>query len=225
MNHIEINNLKFGYTSDIVLDDLNLTVKEGELIAILGENGSGKSTLLKLILGEIKPQGGSIKILGKDSNDKKSILEIGYVPQIQNMSRIAFPITCLELVVLNLYSEFGFIKVAPKKSKEKAREILKKMGMSEYINTPFNELSGGFQQRALIARALINDPKIIILDEPTAGVDKENKVHFLKIISEMNKNSDKSIIIVTHELDVINKNITLDHVYKMDEGRLVSVTV
>lgn len=220
MNHIEIKDLHFSYTTDEVLKGLNLNVKKGDIIAILGENGSGKSTLLKIILGELKAQKGIVRVLDEDVKKDKNLKNVGYVPQIQNMSKIAFPITCLELVVLNLYRQFGFIKIPDKKSKKRAVDMLVKMGMQEYINTPFNELSGGFQQRALIARAFINDPKIIILDEPTAGVDKENKVSFINLIKEMNKNREITVVFVTHELDVIQNNIELDHVYRMDEGRL-----
>ena len=91
---------------------------------------------------------------------------------IRDRNKIAFPITCLELVSLNLYEEFGLIKIPKKNHYQKAKDILKKMGMENYINTPVNELSGGLAQRAMISKAMINDPKILILDEPTAGVDK-----------------------------------------------------
>lgn len=225
MNLVSIQNLKFGYTSDIVLDGLSLEVAEGEVCAILGENGTGKSTLLKLLLGEIKPQQGKIELFGKNPCKLKSYKAIGYVPQIQTMHKIAFPMTCLELVTLNLYEGMGLIKIPSKADKAKGIKVLQDMGLGEYIHTPLNELSGGFQQRAMIARAMINEPSLLILDEPTAGVDKGSKVAFLKLVKRLNDEKNLTIIVVTHEVDLVQQHLELDHIYKMDDGRLVEQTV
>lgn len=221
MNVVSIQDLKFGYTSDIVLQGLDLTVEAGEICAILGENGTGKSSLLKLILGELKPQGGSVQLFGKAPTRLKSFKDIGYVPQIQTMHKIAFPMTCLEMVTLNLYEGMGLIKIPSKTQKAKGIKVLQNMGLGEYIHTPLNELSGGFQQRAMIARAMINDPSLLILDEPTAGVDKSSKVGFLKLVQRLNDEKDLTIIVVTHELDLVQEHLALDHAYKMEDGRLI----
>ena len=220
MKAVSINNLNFSYSQTPVLKDCNLNVDVGEFTVILGGNGSGKSTLIKLMLGELKKNSGEIKILGKNIEDYVSFKEIGYVPQINIVNKIAFPITCLELVSLNLYEEFGFIKIPKKNHYQKAKDILKKMGMENYINTPVNELSGGLAQRAMISKAMINDPKILILDEPTAGVDKYSKDHFFETIDFLSKKFNVTIIMVTHELKEM-ESLSIDFTkYEMVEGSL-----
>ena len=141
MTHIQLENVSFGYTNEKILENINLDIQDGQLISISGENGSGKSTLLKLILGQLKADKGTIKLLEKDINFITSFKEIGYVPQIQNFNNITFPITAREFVVLNLYEDFGLFKIPKKHHKEKAEKILIEMGMQEYIHTPFNQLS------------------------------------------------------------------------------------
>ncbi|EEU11940.1 MAG: metal ABC transporter ATP-binding protein [Anaerococcus vaginalis] len=220
MKAVSINNLNFSYSQIPVLKNCNLNVDVGEFTVILGGNGSGKSTLIKLMLGELKNNSGEIKILGKNIEDYVSFKDIGYVPQINIVNKIAFPITCLELVSLNLYEEFGLIKIPKKNHYQKAKDILKKMGMENYINTPVNELSGGLAQRAMISKAMINDPKILILDEPTAGVDKYSKDHFFETIDFLSKKFNVTIIMVTHELkEMESLNIKMTK-YEMIEGSL-----
>ena len=220
MKAISIKDLNFSYSQTPVLKNCNLNVDVGEFTVILGGNGSGKSTLIKLMLGELKKNSGEIKILGKNIEDYVSFKDIGYVPQINIVNKIAFPITCLELVSLNLYEEFGFIKIPKKNHYQKAKDILKKMGMEFYINTPVNELSGGLAQRAMISKAMINDPKILILDEPTAGVDKYSKDHFFETIDFLSKKFNVTIIMVTHELKEM-ESLSIDFTkYEMIEGSL-----
>lgn len=220
MKAVSIKNLNFSYSQTPVLKNCNLNVDIGEFTVILGGNGSGKSTLIKLMLGELKKNSGEIKILGKNIEDYVSFKEIGYVPQINIVNKIAFPITCLELVSLNLYEEFGFIKIPKKNHYQKAKDMLKKMGMKNYINTPVNELSGGLAQRAMISKAMINNPKILILDEPTAGVDKYSKEHFFETIDFLSKKFNVTIIMVTHELkEMESLNIEMTK-YEMIEGSL-----
>lgn len=222
MTHIELENVSFGYTAEKVISDVSLKVEEGSLVSISGENGSGKSTLLKLMLGELKADSGKVKILGKNIQSMNSFKEIGYLPQIQNFNSVSFPITARELVVLNSYEEFGFFKIPRAEHKEKAEKVMLEMGLKEYINTPFNELSGGFKQRAMIARAMLNSPKILVLDEPTSGVDQNSKISFLELVENMNKNKKITIVIVTHETALIEKYLTIEKVYKMEEGRLIN---
>lgn len=225
MKYIEVKDLSFGYTEEKVINKLNLSVNKGEVVVIIGENGSGKSTLLKLLLGEHKASSGEIKVFGEDINNLKSFRDIGYVPQLQTMNQISFPVTVSELVCLSLYSDFGAIKIPKKAHKKRTLEVLNEMGIGEYFKTPINELSGGLRQRTMIARAMINKPRVLILDEPTAGVDQESKENFLKLISSMKEKEDITIIIVTHELDVIKDYIKTNNIYKMEGGALTYVGV
>lgn len=225
MNHVLIENLNFKYTSEKVIENLSMSIEEGQIVSISGENGSGKTTLLKLMLGQLKPDSGKVAVLGKEISKINSFREIGYVPQIQITNQMAFPITVLELVVLNLYEDFGFFKIPKKKHKNQAIKLLKGMGLGQYINTPLNELSGGLRQRAMIARAMINNPKILVLDEPTSGVDKDSKKQFLELVSEMNKKHLLTTIIVTHEIDLIEEILLIDKIIKMDNGGILDVTI
>ncbi|WP_296128517.1 ATP-binding cassette domain-containing protein [uncultured Anaerococcus sp.] len=221
MKAIEIKNLTFGYNKIPVIKSCDFSLEMGDLALILGGNGSGKSTLIKLMLGELKKDTGSIKILGKNIEDYKSYKDIGYVPQINIVNKISFPITCLELVSLNLYEDFGFIKIPKKSHYQKAKDILIKMGMEDYINTPVNELSGGLAQRAMIAKAMINNPQILILDEPTAGVDKESKSNFFETIDILSEKFSITIVMVTHELKEMESLKLNMKKYEMSEGRLI----
>lgn len=220
---ITIENLSFSYTKDPVLHNLNLSVKEGELLAIIGENGSGKSTLLKLMIGALKKHDGTINILGKELSHMRDFSDIGYVHQNLSVHGVAFPITCLEMVTLNLYRSFGPFKIPNRRVRQKAIEMLREMSLDEYTYTPFKELSGGLQQRVMICRALMNDPKILIMDEPTAGIDKESKGHFLRLIRTLNEKFAVTVILVTHELELIREYLPEARVLKMSEGELQNV--
>lgn len=221
MSFIEINNLEFGYTKERILKNVNFRQEEGQIVAIHGANGSGKSTFLKVLLGELKAQKGEVKLLGQDIKVMRDFRKIGYVPQVQNFNGITFPVTTLEIVALGLYRDFGFIKIPRKRHIEKARETLVELGMEQYLHVPYNQLSGGFKQRTMIARAMINRPEILILDEPTAGVDQKSKENFLKLIAETNRKKSTTILIVTHEMDFVKEYLHLDASYKMEEGVLV----
>lgn len=221
MNSIDIKNLKFSYIADeIILDSIDFEVSEGEFAVIIGGNGSGKSTLIKNILGELKPDKGEIKILGKKMNQNSDYKDLGYVPQISVVEKIAFPITVIELVVLNLYKDFGFFKYPKKEHIRKADEILKYMDLYSYRNVPINELSGGLKQRSMIARAMVHDPKILILDEPTVGVDKESKKQFLKMISKLNKEKKLTILLITHELEEVMRLGQAQSLYEIKDKKL-----
>ncbi len=220
MNAIDVKDLSFGYTAEQVLSHIDLSIKEGEFVCISGGNGSGKSTLLKLILGELKPESGSVEIFEKEVSKISSFNDLGYVPQVNVVNKISFPVTCKELVSLAMYEDFGLIKIPKKKHYQKAIEQLNEMGLREYIETPFNELSGGLQQRTMICRAMINKPKILILDEPTAGVDLESKESLFELLSSLNKDKDVTIVLVTHELEAIKDKSLITKHYRLEEGSL-----
>lgn len=220
MESIVVEDLRFGYTNEEVIRGLDLEVNKGQLVVIVGENGSGKSTLLKLLLGELTADSGEIKILGEKIEKINDFRAVGYVPQMNIVNKIPFPITCLEMVVLNLYQDFGFIKIPKKRHLDRAKEMLREMKLDRYIHTPFNELSGGLQQRVLITRAMINSPEIIVLDEPTAGVDEESKTNFYKTIEELNDEHNITVILVTHEIASAKKGLDLDKVYSLEKGQL-----
>lgn len=222
---IAIEDMSFGYTKEPVLTNVNLTVYKGEFVCLVGENGSGKSTLIRLMLGVEKPQAGTVRLMGTELSSLTSFKDIGYVPQVNAVNKISFPITVREIVSLGLYEDFGFVKIPRKRHREKADAKLEQLGLAQYAQTPFNELSGGLQQRCMIARALINNPKVLVLDEPTAGVDKKSKTAFLRLLNDLHQTGDITIVLVSHEVDLIQQFIQVDKVYKIQEGGLVNAGV
>lgn len=224
MKAIEIKNANFAYDRDPVLRDLNLTLMNKEKITIIGGNGVGKTTLIKIIIGELKLKSGQIKIFEEDLNIN-SLKKIGYVPQSQKENLYNFPISVKELVTLQLYESMGMIKIPRKIHYDKTMELLKKMNLEKYADYPLRDLSGGLRQRVVITRALMNNPEILIFDEPTSGVDENSKRQFAKTIEDLNNNFDVSIILITHELDWVKNNLQMDKFYELKKGALELVTV
>lgn len=216
MKLIEIEKLKFGYNENLILKDINLSLDKGDFAVISGENGSGKSTLIKLILGEIKKDAGEIKLFGIDMEDFKNFDKIGYVPQLNDAVKVAFPISCREYVGLNLYKEFSIFNTIKKESKTKVENIFSTLKINNLIDRPFNKLSGGQAQRVMIARAMVNSPDILILDEPTVGIDQKSKEEFLDLLVHLNRNHDISILMITHELDILGDYV--DKIFKLKDG-------
>ena len=206
---ISIKNVSFSYSGGVnVLENLSFDIYKKDFIAIIGANGSGKSTLLKLILKELNPSDGEIFISSTNIKNFKEWDTIGYVPQINAGNIPGFPITALEVVTLNLYNKMGFFKFSRKSHIELAKRALSQVNMLDFANTPMNKMSGGQQQRIMIAKSLINNPKILIFDEPTTGIDKESKDQLFKILTHLNRIHGITILLVTHELEIMKDNLT-----------------
>lgn len=206
---ISIKNVSFSYSGGVnVLENLSFDIYKKDFIAIIGANGSGKSTLLKLILKELNPSDGEIFISNTNIKNFKEWDTIGYVPQINAGNIPGFPITALEIVTLNLYNKMGFFKFSRKSHIELAKRALSQVNMLDFANTPMNKMSGGQQQRIMIAKSLINNPKILIFDEPTTGIDKESKDQLFKILTHLNRIHGITILFVTHELEIMKDNLT-----------------
>ena len=204
-NIISIENVSFAYNKENVLQDIILSVDEGDFVGIIGCNGSGKSTLMKLLIGQLAPSKGKIKLFNEDLSKSNKLNKIGYVPQISLSSGATFPATVEEVVMANLYSKIGFMKFPKKEHKEKVKEALRIVNMEEYSKRLIGNLSGGQQQRVMIAKALVSDPKIIILDEPTTGIDAKSEEQFYALLNKLNKESNITIIIVSHDFAKIQQ--------------------
>lgn len=221
MDAITLHHISFAYPNREIFHNLSFTIPQNKRVIIRGKNGAGKSTLLKIMLGEITPQKGSIHFFGKKPDNPSVYETVGYVPQVQVAHQIAFPITCLELVVLNLKKTFNWLNQPTKTSLARATATLKALGMGEYLDTPIKELSGGLKQRAMIARALVHNPKILILDEPTAGIDHESKTLFLNLLMEKVAQQSVTLVLVTHELDFVQDLIQPQNIYELRGGMLI----
>lgn len=207
-NIIEIKRLTFRYEKDIVLDDINLSIPQGSFLAIVGPNGSGKSTLLKLILGLLKLQKGEINIFGDDINQFKGWENIGYVSQKANSFNTGFPATVFEVVSSGLTKKLGLFHFMRKEDRDKVIEALDAVGMVHFKYRNIGELSGGQQQRVFIARALVSNPKLLILDEPTVGVDAQNVNNFYQMLADLNKNRHITLLLVTHDIGTISDKVS-----------------
>lgn len=216
MKQIEIKDLKFGYNENQILKNVNLNLDEGDFAVISGKNGSGKSTLIKLILGELKKDKGIIKLFGIDMEDFKNFDKIGYVPQVNEAIKVAFPVSAREYVGLNLYKEFSIFNTISKKSKSKVEDTFATLNIKNLIDRPFNKLSGGQAQRVMIARAMVNNPDILILDEPTVGIDQKSKDDFLDLLVHLNTHHNISILMITHEMEILGDYV--DKVFKLKDG-------
>ena len=194
---LELKNITVKYSEKIILDNISLTIKENDFLGIIGQNGTGKTTLLKTILGLVKPISGTII---KDKNVK-----IGYVPQFSNFDK-DFPISVSEVIkmgaIKNRITPFFKFK---SNDNDKTNELLKLLHISNIKNHKLNEISGGQLQKTLIARALIADPDILILDEPTASLDSSSTKDIYEILNELNKT--KAIILVSHDIHVISSYV------------------
>jgi zinc transport system ATP-binding protein len=195
---IEIKNLSFFYEKTAVLHDVNLIVEEGEFVGVFGPNGGGKTTLLKLLMGFLKPKQGSISLFGQPPQQGRSC--VGYVPQSIRIDR-QFPITVEEVVQMGCLSKLNPWGVLSSASKQKALQALSMVKMEDKQGSSFGSLSGGQMQRVLIARALVSDPKILFLDEPTASVDPAAECDILSLLSSLQKSM--TIVMVTHDLQTI----------------------
>ena len=193
MELIKINDLFYKYNKTDVLENINLSIKDDDFLAIIGPNGGGKSTLLKLILGLLTPQTGKI-----EKKIKNSL--IGYVPQNTNLN-IDFPITALEIVLMGHISSKKKIFGYSKEDIACAMESLKKVSMEKFANSKIGDLSGGQRQRVFIARALCSNPKIMLLDEPTASIDVKGQREIYELLKELNKFI--CIVVVSHDISVL----------------------
>ena len=194
MKLITCRDVSFAYEGNVVVEGITFDVEEGEYVCIVGENGSGKSTLIKGILGLIKPKLGSID----RSSDLKSF-EIGYLPQ-QSIVQRDFPASVFEVVLSGRLAQRGLSPFYSKIDKSIARENIERLKISDISDKSYRELSGGQQQRVLLARALCSTGKILLLDEPVAGLDPIVTLELYEVIREINKTLRIAIIMVSHDI-------------------------
>ena len=192
MNAIEIKNLTVAYGENIALENFNLDVEVGSLMALVGPNGAGKSTLIKTILKFLKQITGEIKINGKN---------LAYVPQ-RNSVDWDFPTTLFDVVEMGCYGRVGLFKRVNKEEKAKVLKAIEQVGMLEFKDRQISELSGGQQQRAFIARALVQEADIYLMDEPFQGVDSTTEKSIVDILKKL-KSDGKTLLVVHHDLQTV----------------------
>ena len=209
---IACEKVSLAYEGKTIVTDIDFSVNQGDYLCIVGENGSGKSTLMKVLLGLKSPFSG--KITTGDGLDKKNI---GYLPQQTDVQR-DFPASVREIVLSGCISSNGLLPFYSKTNKKRAEENMEKLGISDIAKKCYNELSGGQQQRVLLARALCAADKLLILDEPAAGLDPIVTDELYSVINRLNKESNMTIIMVSHDIEQAVKNAT--HILHISEKPL-----
>ena len=199
---IEIQNLNFSYNRQPVLRDVDLNIQSGDFMAMIGPNGGGKTTLLKLMLGLLNPDAGRIKIFGEAPADVSH--RIGYVPQDVHINK-NFPISSSDVVLMGKLKPGRGWSRHSNEDRNAAIEALAQVEMEKFRNHRIGELSGGQKQRIFVARALVTDPDILFLDEPTASIDTKGQNEFYALLKELNKKI--TIIVVSHDLMVISRHV------------------
>jgi len=197
IHSVKVDRVSYDYGQDKVLDDISFSVEEGDLLGIIGPNGAGKTTLFNCMLGLIEGYRGKIEIFGEDIRKNRKVLQqIGYVPQKKSIEE-GFPATVWEIVSLGATA-------TRRASREKITSTLETVGLLDYSKRRIGELSGGQQQRVIIAKALVNDPRLVILDEPVTAIDVETQKKFYSLLKKLNQENHITIIWSSHDLEAIN---------------------
>lgn len=197
---IEVKDLSFSYSgSENALENISFNIKQRDFLAVIGPNGGGKTTLIKMILGLLSPSSGYVRVLGK--SPEKNSRKIGYVPQETSIN-MDFPISVLDVVKMGRLRPLKGIFSFGKEDTVLAMQALERMGMKDFAKRRIGSLSGGQRQRVFIARALVSDPEILILDEPTSSVDTKGQTELYERLLDLN--SKKTVIVVSHDLMVIS---------------------
>jgi zinc transport system ATP-binding protein len=203
MQIVEIDRLSYAYSGNLVLNNISFSIGEGDILGIIGPNGAGKTTLFSCMLGLLDNYTGMIKIFGEDIKNKNSKVfkSIGYIPQKKTIEQ-NFPATVEEIVSL------GITAITGKISREKIASALETADLLVQKDRRVGELSGGQQQRVLIAKAMVNNPKLLILDEPVTSIDLETQNKFYSLLKKLNQENKITIIWASHDLDAVNKLAT-----------------
>lgn len=187
----------FGYRRKPVVSGVDLTVERGDFLGIVGPNGAGKTTLFRGLLGLIPPLAGTVT---------RSTRAIGYVPQREALDSI-YPVTVEEVVQMGSFGQLRGLRTLSNATRERARACIEEVGLTEHTAAPFSSLSGGQRQRTLIARALMVEPELMLLDEPTSGVDRTAQARILDILVEQNRARGMAVLLVSHQLGMVRETV------------------
>ena len=209
MSLIDCKNVCIAYEGKNVVSDLSFSINDGDCLCIVGENGSGKTTLMKAMLGLVKVSGGEISF-----GDGLNKNEIGYLPQQTDVQR-DFPASVFEIILSGCLNKMGLRPFYTKKERMRAKENMELLGIDSFGGKCYHELSGGQQQRVLLARALCSTSKLLLLDEPVAGLDPIVTAELYSLIRKLNKENGITVIMVSHDIDsslsLANKILHLNH--------------
>ncbi len=205
---LSLEGVWFSYDREPVLQDVSLEVSPGEFVGLVGPNGSGKTTLLRVILGLERPQRGRVRLFGQDLTQFTERWRLGYVPQKAAAFNSGFPATVFEVVLTGRIPGRGLWRFLTREDRLAAEQALELVGMAAFADRPVGRLSGGQQQRVFIARVMVSRPHLLILDEPTVGVDSANQDQFYSLLRKLRGEMGLSIILVSHDIGVVTSEVT-----------------
>ncbi len=203
---VEFRNASFSYGPQHAIRNASFSIERGDYVGMIGPNGGGKSTLVKLMLGLLKPDSGSIRLFGQELSTFREWSKVGYVPQKATNFDQNFPATVFEVASMGMIAKAGIMRPLSEKDKEAVGSALEVAGISALKNSRIGDLSGGQQQRVFIARALASEPELLILDEPTVGVDQKAQHEFYLLLNRLNRKMGVTLILVSHDVGVVAKN-------------------
>lgn len=222
---VSLEKISFAYDQSLALDSVDLTVNRGDFMGVIGPNGSGKTTLLKVILGLLNPGSGQVKVFGKPPGRRPEL--VGYVPQYAKIDRL-FPVSVLDIVLMGRLGAAPFFGGYRASDVEAAKNALDDVEMLSFSEHQLGKLSGGQRQRVLIARALANSPRLLLLDEPTSSVDPRVEKGFYSLLKKLNETA--TIILVSHDLGFVstyvnrvacvNKQLAVHHISEISSGEV-----
>jgi zinc transport system ATP-binding protein len=217
---IESRGVRFGYGGAPVVEDVDLRIDGGQLAVLTGPNGSGKSTLIRLIVGLLSPDAGSIEVMGRPAADADARRLIGYAPQ-GSPGRMVLPVSVNEVVEAGILPTGSLWRRPAPEQRTEVRDTLEAVGLGDLANECVFELSGGQQQRAVIARALVGDRPVLILDEPTTGIDRAFRP---RLVEELRRRADAgaAVVVVSHDPDDFHE--VTDRILFMEDGRVRDVS-
>lgn len=204
---IDVKQVSYAYGDHQVLEKINFAVAEGDYVGLIGPNGSGKSTLLRIMLGLLPAASGSVELFGQPIHALRERSLIGYVPQRITQADIQFPATVEEVVATGRVAKAGLFRPLSDKDRAAIRKAMRLTGVEKYAKRRIGNLSGGERQRVFIARALASEPKLLILDEPTVGVDIASQEAFYTLLCELNTKHHLTIVLVSHDIDVVAQEV------------------
>lgn len=203
---IEVSDVSLRRAGRPVLTDVSFRIDAQELVGLIGPNGGGKTTLLQVILGVLRPDAGSVRVFGRDTaRGGQDRGDIGYVAQAKLFER-DFPARAKDVVLMGTFAQIGLLRVPRAAEKRRAMEALEQVGMADRADRPIGRLSGGEQQRVFIAQALVSHPKLLILDEPTVGVDRDGEEALLHLLSRLKNEVHLTILMVSHNVALIRSH-------------------
>jgi zinc transport system ATP-binding protein len=218
---IQVDDVSFQYADEPVFSRIDFSVYRGDFMALIGSNGAGKSTLFRLILGELVPSAGRIRLFEQDVRRFRDWAKIGYLAQNGLASGANFPATVEEIVTANLFSQIGFLRFPRKAHRKKSEAALRQVGMEGYGGRPIGSLSSGQRQRAMLARVLVSEPELLLLDEPTTGVDVETIGVLFELLARLNRESGLTVMMITH--DVARASNYASRTLCLEDGSLVEL--